>query len=244
MSAARATGCVHGAVSTQDITKNKEIFEIMISLNLTATTAEQIIIKDYLKSNASETLAEKINNGVRIEKDGKTLINKKDLTTFMNYACEEAKKQADKGARFACIDQATVFGWAIHYFEESDIEGVLHNEDGTEYKPLKPVTKSVKPSITTPAVPPAPKEMTLFDLMDGGEPPQASEIECTESDIITSTDGTADNKPDISQELHRISDTQMVDNDGVIHEIKPASDKSIPSVLTKILGDTPLRGEV
>ena len=69
----------------------------MITLNLTAKGTEQELIKKYLEENASETLADKINNGVRIEKDGKTLINKKTLDSFMDYAHEEAKKQAEKG---------------------------------------------------------------------------------------------------------------------------------------------------
>ena len=111
----------------------------MVTLNLTAEGAEQTILKEYLESNVSDVLADKINNGVSIVKDGKTLISKKDLTSFMSYAYEEAKKQAEKGARYACLDHKTVFGWAIHYFEENSLEGKLYNEDGTEYKPPKPV---------------------------------------------------------------------------------------------------------
>ena len=38
----------------------------MITLNLTAKGTEQELIKKYLEENASETLADKINNGVRI----------------------------------------------------------------------------------------------------------------------------------------------------------------------------------
>ena len=49
----------------------------MIELNLATSCQEHELIKEYLQENASEVLAEKINNGVRIEKDGKTLINKK-----------------------------------------------------------------------------------------------------------------------------------------------------------------------
>ena len=49
-------------------------------LNLEATTKEQQKVKAYLEANASDILAEKINNGVRIQKDGKTLLNKKTLS--------------------------------------------------------------------------------------------------------------------------------------------------------------------
>ena len=51
-------------------------------LNLEATTKEQQMIKAYLEANASEILAEKINNGVRIQKDGKTFLNKRHLPAF------------------------------------------------------------------------------------------------------------------------------------------------------------------
>ena len=50
----------------------------MPKLNLEAKYETQKIIKDYLEKNVSDILADKINNGVRIQKDGKTLINKKD----------------------------------------------------------------------------------------------------------------------------------------------------------------------
>ena len=106
----------------------------MIKLNLQATTPEMEVLKTYLEENASETLAGKINSGVKIQKDGKTLINKKTLETFMEYAHDEAKKLVAKGARYACIKDDIVFGWAIHYFEEADIIGTLYNEDGSEYK--------------------------------------------------------------------------------------------------------------
>ena len=135
----------------------------MITLNLETKNKEQEIIKHFLEENASDILADKINNGVKIQKDNKTLINKKTLDTFMKYACEEARKLASKSTNATCIEDKTVFGWAIHYFEEDSIEGIFYNEDGTEYKneisaPPK-IEKSVKPK-------PENKQATLFDLMD------------------------------------------------------------------------------
>ena len=135
-------------------------------LNLDAKTNEERKVKAYLEANASEILAEKINNGVRIQKDGKTLLNKKTLAGFIKFACDEAKKQAEKGAQSACIDDDVVYGWAVHYFEEGSIEGMLYNEDGTEYKPPKPVTPSNPVTIyTTPKPQPKP-QMSLFGLME------------------------------------------------------------------------------
>ena len=59
-----------------------------------------------------------------------------------------------------------MYGWAVHYFEEDSIEGTLYNEDGTEYKPPKPVTPSNPVTIyTTPKPQPKP-QMSLFELME------------------------------------------------------------------------------
>ena len=138
----------------------------MTKLNLEATSREHEIVKAYLEDNASEALAEKINKGTPVEKDGKQLINRKTLDGFMRYACDEAKKLASKGASSACVEDKVVFGWAIHYFEEDSIEGTLYNADGTEYKPFR--TTASKPTATVKAVAkpqPAP-QMTLFDFME------------------------------------------------------------------------------
>lgn len=138
----------------------------MTKLNLEATSREQEIVKAYLEENASETLAEKINNGTPIEKDGKHLINRKTLDGFMRYACDEARKLAAKGASSACVEDKVVFGWAIHYFEEDSIEGTLYNADGTEYKPVR--TPASKPTTMVKAVakPQPVPQMTLFDFME------------------------------------------------------------------------------
>ena len=135
----------------------------MIKLNLETNKKEYEIIKEYLENNVNEELANKINNGVKIVKENKTLINKKTLDTFMQYANEEARKLAEQGANYACIEDKTVFGWAIHYFEEDSIEGKLYNEDGTEYKPEIKITTPSKP-ITKPKQ--QNNQPTLFELME------------------------------------------------------------------------------
>ena len=140
----------------------------MIKLNLTANNEAEKRIKEYLENNVSETLADKINNGVTITKDNKELINKKDLSGFMNYANEEARKLAEKGARYACVEDATVFGWAIHYFEEDSINGKLFNQDGSEYKaPAPKITKKETPKPQVKVVEKEEnKQATLFDFFD------------------------------------------------------------------------------
>ena len=114
----------------------------MIKLNLETKNKQEEIIKNYLEENVSEVLAEKINNGVKIIKDNKTLINNKDLNNFMKYAANEARKITTGNC--AIIDDEIVFGWAIHYFEEDEIEGVLYNEDGTKFEPKIEIKKQVK----------------------------------------------------------------------------------------------------
>lgn len=135
-----------------------------MKLNLEVKTKEQELVKAYLEENASETLAEKINNGVRIEKDGKTLLNRKSLDGFFRYASDEARKLASKGANFACVEDTVVYGWAVHYFEEDSIVGTLYNEDGTEYK-IQPKTAAKAPVVKTPPKPQPKPQMSMFDLM-------------------------------------------------------------------------------
>ena len=156
----------------------------MITLNLTAKNTEQEVVKQYLEENASEMLAEKINNGVAIEKDGKTLINRKSLDGFMKYATEEARKQAEKGASSACVRSDVVFGWAIHYFEEDSIIGVLYNEDGSEYKAPKPEVKKVGKTTTNVATVKKPEssQLSLFDF--SGETPMVNSTVDEEVDLM------------------------------------------------------------
>ena len=150
-----------------------------MKLDLIANDVAEQRVKAYLEENASEDLAKKINEGVPVEKDGKNLIRKKTLTGFMHYATEEARKTAEKGAKSACVDDNTVFGWAVHYFEEDTIEGELFNEDGTPYEKPRPKVE------TKPYTPPAPKpkEPTLFDLIDQAEEKPEEEEQNEEPEV-------------------------------------------------------------
>ena len=145
----------------------------MAQLKLTANTPSEQRILEYLQNNASETLAEKINNGTLFEKDGKPLTNKKSLSGFMKYACDEARNLAAKNETAACVEDSVVYGWAIHYFEEDSIEGTLYTLDGSEYIPEKKsahvsgqTAKTSVASATTPAVStPQNKQESLFDML-------------------------------------------------------------------------------
>lgn len=136
----------------------------MIKLNLTPQNKQEELILNYLQNNASETLADKINNGTPFEKDGNPLLNKKTLSSFMKYACDEARNLAEKGANSACIDDATVYGWAIHYFEEESIEGTLYTIDGAEYIPAPKKVVNSKPATVKPQ--PQKQQSLQFSLFD------------------------------------------------------------------------------
>ena len=136
----------------------------MIALNLETKNGSQQRIKAYLEQNASEVLAEKINSGARIEKDGKTLINKKDLDGFWAYACKKARENGDD-----YTEDETVFGWAVHYFEENEIEGTLYNEDGTKYELPKPVYKPVPAPVVQEKPKPKKAQISLFDMMNADD---------------------------------------------------------------------------
>ena len=170
-----------------------------MTLNLEAKTPEEQKVKSYLEQNASEVLARKINEGVRIVKDGKTLLNKKTLSGFLKFACDEAKKQAEKGAQSACIDDAIVYGWAVHYFEEDSIKGTLYNEDGTEYK--APVSKPAP--LPTKYEPPKPKpqpQMSIFDMMATAEQKQPAEEpddEPTDEDYAEAEQAVQEEQPPV-----------------------------------------------
>lgn len=79
-----------------------------IELKLRAENETEDRIMDYLLENASDALAEKINAG------------DKTLAGALRYSKDQARKQEHNGV--ACIEDATVFGWVIHYFEEADLD--------------------------------------------------------------------------------------------------------------------------
>lgn len=153
-----------------------------MELNLTAQNKQEELVLKYLQDNASETLADKINNGTPFEKDGKPLLNKKTLAGFMKYACDEARKLAEKGTNSTCIDDATVYGWAIHYFEEESIEGTLYTIDGTEYKPT---VKRVESNAVKAKLEPKKQENVQFSFFDNLTEQEVKEHETDNSSVDT-----------------------------------------------------------
>ncbi len=153
-----------------------------MELNLTAQNKQEELVLKYLQDNASDVLANKINNGTPFEKDGHSLTNKKTLSDFMKYACDEARKLAEKGANSACIDDATVYGWAIHYFEEESIEGMLYTIDGAEYKPT---VKRVESNAVKAKPEPKKQENVQFSFFDNLTEQEVKEHETDNSSVDT-----------------------------------------------------------
>lgn len=224
----------------------------MKELSITATTSEEQRIKTYLEENASETLRDKIENGVPYEKDGQTLINRKTLSGFMAHACEETRKQAEKGARSACIEDQVVFGWAIHYFEEDSIVGTVYNADGTEYKTpkskntptiVKTTTTQEKPAIQTLAVDKnqVPGQSSFFDDLLSEEQPdeqeqQKGQIEEVVSELPVKEEpkpaGTTVTEMQTTEANITAADIRQnpylyIDENGEIHEVDQEEDDRI-----------------
>ena len=153
-----------------------------MELNLTAQNKQEELVLKYLQNNASDVLSNKINNGTPFEKDGHSLTNKKTLAGFMKYACDEARKLAEKGANSACIDDATVYGWAIHYFEEESIEGTLYTIDGAEYKPT---VKRVESNAVKAKPEPKKQENVQFSFFDNMTEQEVKEHETDNSSVDT-----------------------------------------------------------
>ena len=206
-----------------------------MKLDLEAKTKEQELVKTYLEENASEVLAEKINNGVCVEKDGKTLINKKTLDGFMKYASSEARKLASKGANSACVEDKVVYGWAVHYFEEDSIEGTLYNEDGSEYKPApkvtdKPVVKPVQQKKNS-------AQISMFDFEEKEEQENKDEKEEDEE-----TEDEPPTQEEINEMLAELAEDEKLSRpqemiDVETGEIISEPEDGIINKLRDILGD-------
>ncbi len=198
----------------------------MVTLNLNANTPEEQIVLQHLIPQVNDALAEKINNGVRIQKDGKTFINKKDLSTFMQYAMEQAKKQISekqrKGTQAVCVQGDEIMNWAIHYFEEDSIEGKLFNEDGTEYKPTPAKCRKVETPVKATVTPfkPAPKpQLNIFDMMNdqSNESEQIENVDLETGEIIRTEQTNDDTKGEhVIPEYFEYSEIKKVHPDCIL----------------------------
>lgn len=121
----------------------------MNKLNLKTNSDYERAILDYLESNASDALAAKINSG------------QKTLQSCFDYIRGEAKKQAQGGC--AMISDAVVYGWAIHYFEEDEIEAEVKVKAKATPEPKEIVKKTEKKQAKT--VEKNEEQLSLFALL-------------------------------------------------------------------------------
>ena len=103
--------------------------------NLKSSNESEKIIIDYLEENASEMLIEKINRC------------NKPMSDCFKFITSQAKKKAVNGC--ACISDAEVFGWAVHYYEEEGNvdEKKLPKNVKVEVKATKKADKEEKAEI-------------------------------------------------------------------------------------------------
>lgn len=99
----------------------------MSRISIEAKTENEKLVLSYLNENASDDLVTRINAGT------------KTLSQCWSYITHEARKQAEHGC--ACIPDAIVFGWAIHFFEEDDINGEEYNNAADVVPVVKPKKK-------------------------------------------------------------------------------------------------------
>ena len=86
----------------------------MTRVNLKAGTDKEKMLLEYLTKYASEDLTHRINNGT------------KTLAQCWNYIVSEARKKAVGNC--ACVEDNTVYGWMMHFFEEDGIKGEDFNK--------------------------------------------------------------------------------------------------------------------
>lgn len=91
-------------------------------------------IGEYLADRAKEDPSVAKN----LEKEQKT------LDKCYAYIKNEARKQAVNGC--ACIDDETVYGWAVHYYDEDDID-VKCDDKKVENKPATQKAEGPRPKV-------------------------------------------------------------------------------------------------
>ena len=93
----------------------------MARINKTADGRNQQLVLEYLENNASDVLVEKINSGTRT------------IADCWRFITGKARSRAVSGSgtgSCAVISDEEVFGWAVHFFEESSAD--LKKEDEAE----------------------------------------------------------------------------------------------------------------
>lgn len=142
----------------------------MPKLNLKAVCNEEEAILKYLEANASEALTEKIN-----KKAERPMIP--CLVYCHNEALERYKKNNGTN-NCIMIDDATVFGWAVHYYEDVEAEEDIKKAKAllekleaeekakSEPKPTKTETPIKKEKPTAEKLIKAYQQLSLLDMLE------------------------------------------------------------------------------
>ncbi len=79
----------------------------------------------------------------RIDMNDKYLNEEKNLKQMIEFIKNNAKKQSTNG--IAMVEDEVVYGWAIHYFDETNNDlGLLENKQGTKVEVKKTTKKDSK----------------------------------------------------------------------------------------------------
>ena len=122
---------------------------------LQANTRYEKRILEYIEGFASDVLVEKINTG------------DKTMKGCMDYIIEQAKSMREGNC--AVVDDAKVYGWAMHYFEEDSIvEGTTKKPAVSDRKTFLHDPKTGKPKEAVKEVSKdLPGQMDMFAFLGG-----------------------------------------------------------------------------
>lgn len=106
----------------------------------------------------------------RTDMNDKYLNEEKSLKQMVEFIKEEAHKKAVNGV--AMIEDEVVYGWAIHYFDESNEQLGLNKKEKNEEKreePISKLPKELKSVVSEPAKkevkPEGPLQLNIFDVL-------------------------------------------------------------------------------
>lgn len=122
-----------------------------MKLNLQAGNAYETAVLKYLEENASDILVEKINSG------------NKTLEQCFVYIKNQAKKEAQSGC--AMIEDKVVYGWAVHFFEEDEIEAEVKGKAKPIPEPKEIVKKTETQKKPIKTVEKNEEQLSLFALL-------------------------------------------------------------------------------
>jgi len=111
------------------------------------------MILKHIEENASDTLVEKINSGI------------KTMDQCMSFIKTEARKKAVSGV--AMVEDMEVYGWAMHFFEEDSIKATAEPKrpDTVQRAIAEPKKEENKAQVQKDGQ--LAGQMNIFDMLGG-----------------------------------------------------------------------------